>query len=189
MEEIWVDVNSWEGTYQVSSLGNVRNCITNHILIGDKNSLGYRRVMFYSKDANRKERHFVHRLVAFHFCPGYSADKVVNHKDGNKQNNCANNLEWVTRSENDLHAFRHQLRTVNIPKSKFIICTRNLETNQIVDFYQDRGYAEFSSDQNISLWQTKQLNSNSIFFSPKYQEYLKYEIVLRKDIHKPIVFF
>ena len=61
-----------------------------------------------------KKRFFIHRLVAQHFCEGYQKDLVVNHKDGNKLNNCANNLEWVTRSENDLHAFKNNLRQKHI---------------------------------------------------------------------------
>ncbi len=105
--EIWKDIENYEDYYQVSNLGNVRNKITNKILVGDTNNVGYRRVSLYQPLC---KRFFIHRLVAYHFCDNYSSDKVVNHKDGNKQNNCADNLEWVTRSENDLHAFKNNLR-------------------------------------------------------------------------------
>ena len=60
------------------------------IIIGDKNNMGYRRVTLYTPI---KKRFFVHRLVAYHFCRGYKEDLVVNHKDGNKLNNEASNLE------------------------------------------------------------------------------------------------
>ena len=46
----------------------------------------------------------VHTAVARAFCEGYSPNLQVNHKDGNKSNNAANNLEWVTQKENVLHA-------------------------------------------------------------------------------------
>ena len=107
--EIWKDIKDYENYYQVSNLGNIRNKITNKILVGDTNSGGYKRVSLYQP---LRKRFFVHRLVAYHFCENYSIDKVVNHKDGNKQNNCASNLEWVTRSENDLHAFKNNLRKI-----------------------------------------------------------------------------
>ena len=53
---------------------------------------------------------FVHRLVGKAFCEGYSSDKEINHKDGNKTNNHVDNLEWVTRSQNAQHAYDNGLR-------------------------------------------------------------------------------
>ena len=47
----------------------------------------------------------VHRLVAQEFCDNKLMRKEVNHKDGNKLNNAAVNLEWLSRSENQLHAY------------------------------------------------------------------------------------
>ena len=51
-----------------------------------------------------------HRLVAIHFIPNPDNKPEVNHKDGNKFNNRADNLEWVTSSENQLHAYRTGLQ-------------------------------------------------------------------------------
>lgn len=108
--EIWKDIKHYEGYYQISNLGRVKNTKTNYILmLSDKNSLGYKRVTLYNPV---RKRFFVHRLVAYHFCDGYRDGLVVNHIDGNKENNCAENLEWVTRSENDLHAFNMNLRKI-----------------------------------------------------------------------------
>ncbi len=105
--EIWKNIPEYEGYYQVSNLGNIKNTKTNEILVGDINSSGYRRVVLYNPN---KKRFFIHRLVAFSFCDGYSKDKVVNHIDGNKTNNSAYNLEWCSRSENDIHAYKNKLR-------------------------------------------------------------------------------
>jgi hypothetical protein len=107
--EIWKDIEGYNGYYQVSNLGNVKNVQTQKILNGDTNSIGYKRVVLYKPI---KKRFFVHRLVAYHFVDGYNKNLIVNHKDGNKQNNIADNLEWITHSENDKHAFKHNLRMI-----------------------------------------------------------------------------
>ena len=53
-----------------------------------------------------KSNHTVHRLVARAFIENELNKPQVNHKDGNKHNNNIDNLEWVTVSENGLHAYR-----------------------------------------------------------------------------------
>ena len=99
--EIWKD---FENNYSVSNKGNVKNNKTNKFITGDKNSVGYRRITTPNK------RYFIHRLVAEMFIPNPNNKPIVNHKDGNKLNNNVENLEWVTRSENDLHAFNLNFR-------------------------------------------------------------------------------
>lgn len=107
MIEIWKPIKNYENYYSISNLGNVKNNKTGKILCGDINNAGYRRITLYNPV---RKRYFIHRLVAYHFCDGYSSELVVNHVDGNKLNNYYKNLEWVTRSENDLHAYRLRLR-------------------------------------------------------------------------------
>ncbi|BEQ12894.1 putative HNH homing endonuclease [Pseudomonas phage Ep4] len=53
----------------------------------------------------------LHRLVAEHFIPNPLGLPQVNHKDGNRLNNAAYNLEWSTASANVLHAYRNNLKT------------------------------------------------------------------------------
>lgn len=100
--EVWKPVKEYN--YEVSSLGRVRNTSNNKILsLFDKNRMGYYRVILF-KDGQRK-RHFVHRLVAETFLENIENKPQVNHKDGNKQNNNVENLEWVSQSENMKHSY------------------------------------------------------------------------------------
>lgn len=102
--EIWTDIAGWESFYEVSSLGRIRSKRTDHFIIGDVNSAGYRRVLLSSiKHEPKYERFFVHRLVASHFIPNPEGFPEVNHLDGNKANNAVDNLAWTTRQQNELH--------------------------------------------------------------------------------------
>ena len=88
MIEEWKDIDEYEGIYQISNFGDVKNIKTNKILTGDINNAGYKRVCLYYK---HKKRYFIHKLVANHFVDGKGENLVINHIDGNKLNNKANN--------------------------------------------------------------------------------------------------
>ena len=102
--EIWKDVIGYEGLYLVSNLGRVKS-IKRQVAGGVRNTPekilkqhlqkeGYFTVVLY-KDGIPK-RLSVHRLVAIAFCDNPHNFPVVNHKDENKSNNLATNLEWCT---------------------------------------------------------------------------------------------
>lgn len=97
--EQWRPVKGYEEFYEVSNLGRVRSHIKGKILSPQDNGKGYFKVWF--KGGVRK---YIHRLVAEAFCERRSGAFEVNHKDGNQRNNRADNLEWVTSSENTKHA-------------------------------------------------------------------------------------
>lgn len=112
MEE-WKDVPGYDGKYQVSSLGNVRS--TNWRGTGQtknlflkKHNQGYLQVEL-AKDGRRKT-FTVHRLVAICFVEGYIEGLVVNHKNENKMDNRAENLEWCSQSYNTAYSARHLYR-------------------------------------------------------------------------------
>lgn len=108
--EIWKDVVGYETLFSVSNLGNVRSKRTNRILKQHLNKQG--RFAIATKIGGRKGLDLcfkVHRLVATAFIPNPNNKPTVNHTDGNKINNCADNLEWATHSENIQHAWDNGL--------------------------------------------------------------------------------
>lgn len=101
---MWKNIKGWEGYYSINENGYVRNDITGKLIKGDINSSGYYRVCLYNKNHKpSKQRFFRHRLVAIHFIDNPLNLEEVNHIDGDKSNNSRDNLEWVSRKENELH--------------------------------------------------------------------------------------
>ena len=95
--EIWKIIQDYEGLYQVSNTGKVKD-LKNHIKPVYKNNKGYMCLSLYY---NGKTYHpTVHRLVAKVFIPNPSNYEQVNHKDCNKENNSVENLEWCNQRYN-----------------------------------------------------------------------------------------
>lgn len=122
----WKSVPNYSN-YEVSDDGRVKNKKRNRLL-KPRIVKGYHRVVLCEQNVCRPIT--VHRLVADVFCPGDHTGLQVNHKDGNKTNNCANNLEWVTQSENNYHAYRTGLRTPPCPSRRRV---RIVETGEEFD--------------------------------------------------------
>lgn len=90
--------------YEITRDGKVINKQTGHTLAPQPNGKGYLRVSI------GKKLMFIHRLVAEKYIPNPENKPQVNHKDGNKLNNCVDNLEWVTNQENRNHAVDNDLQ-------------------------------------------------------------------------------
>jgi len=142
MEEIWKDVQDYEGFYQVSNKSEIRSVDRYIYCTRNKSySLMKGRILkqtfggnYYgvtlTKDNNKKYK-LVHRLVAELFIANSENKSEVNHIDGNKKNNKLNNLEWVTHKENESHASRLNLKAngENHHNSKF-------KNNDIINIYK-----------------------------------------------------
>lgn len=103
MEEIWKDIEGYEGRYQVSNLGNVKSL--NYRNSGYAKNLtpkcnNSNRLWVELTNGKSKRQLLVHRLVAAAFIPNDNNYPEVNHKDENPHNNNASNLEWCTRQYN-----------------------------------------------------------------------------------------
>ena len=132
--EVWKDIPEYEGTYQISNLGNVRSisrsvkgyksryCIPTRLKKKTINASGYEVVGLWKN--NRQNLVFIHRLIAEAFIENPNRYPEVNHVDGNKQNNDISNLEWCSPRMNVDHAYRAGLTT----RAKKVRC---VETGQI----------------------------------------------------------
>ena len=113
--EVWKPIKDYEQLYEISNTGKVRR--KDSILTRSNgrqlpvkggemqlrdNGNGYLRVKLCKN--NKSRRVLIHRLIAEHFIPQPEGLTVINHIDGNKQNNNISNLEWTTQKENIRHA-------------------------------------------------------------------------------------
>lgn len=156
-EEIWKDIQGYEGEYQVSTFGNVRSLdriseyVDGRVYTYDgkllkkrySSKLGYE-IVTISK--NSKIKHlYVHRLVAEAFIDNPMNYKFINHKDENKRNNHISNLEWCTPKYNMVYSdiFKKS-------RKKVIQYTRNNDYICTFDSIAEAEKATGIQNQNIS---------------------------------------
>lgn len=148
--EIWRQILGYE-KYQISNMGRIKKYTRTydkyyllHPYFNEKNE--YYEISLVNNE-NKTKHLKVHRLVAFTFVDGYSEEKnTVNHVDGNKKNNRADNLEWVSQSDNNKHAYKELNRKINVTyerhgKFKKIIITQT--NGEIFEFKTIRAFAKF----------------------------------------------
>lgn len=101
-QEIWKDVIGHEGLYKVSNQGNVMSFRKNinGVNVGSKMCNGYMSVSF-----GRGKTALIHKVVAMAFLHKIDGKNQINHKNGKRDDNRVENLEWVNNSENNKHAF------------------------------------------------------------------------------------
>lgn len=139
-DEVFEEWRTMGSGYEVSNHGRIRNQ-RGRILGGSLHKDGYIFVTIHGRQIP------LHRLIAQEFCDGKTDDSCVNHIDGNKQNNFASNLEWVTQQENIAHSIRNGLqpKTTRTYLGKFTSGQRQLIKDQA-----DSG--EMSRREIAALW-------------------------------------
>lgn len=138
-DEIFLKIKNYENLYEVSNLGNVRNCVTGKILVPWEMNNGYLQVTL-CKNGERK-KYLVHRLVASAFIKNPAKLPQVNHRNEIKTDNVVTNLEWCTSEYNNNYGTKTE-RT-----SKKVIC---LETGKIYSSIMEAERQTGIHNQSIS---------------------------------------
>lgn len=111
--------------YSVSNYGRVYSKYKKRYLAISKDKGGYCRVSMMIDGKEKKVS--LHRLVAMLFLDSIEGKEEVNHKDGNKENNKFDNLEWCSRSENIKHSYEKLGYSVGVEKKIYIITPQGEE--------------------------------------------------------------
>lgn len=158
MQEIWKDIKEYEGLYQISNLGNLISIKHNRIkpiIVKTQKSQRYLRVNLWKK--GEYKTFSIHRLVAEAFLPNPNKFPVVNHKDGNKLNNKANNLEWCTQSHNVKESYKLGLQKIFTPpmRENYIPWNKGkkMSTNYINKNYSTKKVNQYTMNNDfIKCW-------------------------------------
>lgn len=164
--QTWKSIPNFEGEYEVSNDGKIKSLkrkvkcrnglrsVNERILKPKISHGGYLNVQL----KNKGKFYSIHTLVLISFF-GNKPDPsfVCNHKDGNKLNNNIENLEWVTRSENQLHAFRTGLQ------KKISIKGEKNKMSKTIYAYNELGKLVHTCIGVSELARKLNLRKNSIF--------------------------
>ena len=142
-----------EDKYSVSNFGNIRNNNTDFTLTPFITDRGYLQVCIKFSSRESRVSTNVHRLVALAFVERDDQRSYVNHKDGDKTNNTASNLEWVTPSENNLHAV--ELGLIKSGEDAYLAKLTEKEVREILNLLE-------IGERNISLSRKYNVSPNTI---------------------------
>lgn len=140
MEEIWRDIEDLDGVYEVSNLGRIRNKKTKNIksFVYD----GHYYKFGYDYTVNKKRRkgwYRVHKAVAKAFIPNPEDKPTINHIDGDRKNNKADNLEWATHKEQSVHA-RDALK-INCGENHYSAKYTNEQVREMRRLYEEENFS------------------------------------------------
>lgn len=190
-EEAWLPVVGYEGLYEVSCLGRVKNIKSKRLVKQFYHEKGYLVLSLRAKGENKTKQ--VHRIVGFAFHPNPDNKPQINHDYGIKDYNVSWNLEWNTNGENG----RHARRTGLCKQIAETASSATLANKQVLDIFK----SELSQSELCRLYNTNDVIISNIKTGRKWssitgKKYVKKklseEIVLkifnsnlkRKDIAK-----
>lgn len=145
-QEVWKQIQGYEGYYEISTFGNVKSLVRTKQIKEDRimkvtnHCTGY---IIVGLTLNGKQTLFrLHRIVAFHFCDKKIGCNIVNHKNGIKTDNRAENLEWTTVSGNSLHAVEMGLQKVRVGEESNLASLSESDVIQIRQLFSQGCYRQ-----------------------------------------------
>lgn len=181
----WKDISGYEGLYRVSTNGDIYSVRYNKNLKpfyrGSRPDNKYL-VVHLNKYGSRKVAS-VHRLVAESFIPNLNNLPCINHKDGNKDNNCVDNLEWCTYSENNIHAIKNGLKQY---KSGTKNKNSKLTYDDVVEIKKSLilGDSKYGTRPLATKYGVDHKVIVDIYYNRKYQDVkIPYTLFVSSDIH------
>lgn len=172
MNEIWKDIPNYEGIYQVSNLGNFKS-YDRIVFFGKiktlrpgkklkfrKNKHGYLYTVFSVNKVRKTIK--VHRIVAQVFLENNDNKLCVNHINGIKDDNRVENLEWVTHSENIIHAWKIGLKKSIRGEKSHLSKLNNIQILEIKKIYNEQKISQKKIGElfNISASQIYRIVKN-----------------------------
>lgn len=119
--------------YEISITGLVRNTSNDYIKKPTLRKDGYLMV-----NLGHNTLRYVHRLMGDTYLENPDGKRTVNHKNGNKQDNRLENLEWMTHGENNKHAYDTGLKAGAVQKTAIPIQAMNIRTGEVREFQSQR---------------------------------------------------
>ena len=120
------------------------------------------------RGTKKRKTFLVHRLVAENFIPNTENKPTVNHKDGNKLNNCVDNLEWATSHEQNVHAFANGLNYARKGEAANRAEITWDDVHFIRNNYPDITVSELSKRVGITPIAIYKILYNENWFEPNY---------------------
>ena len=172
MMEEWRAIPGYEGLYEVSNKGNVRNVRRNTLLRLPKTNNGYIRV-FLCKNGKGYGK-YVHRLVSQVFIPNPDNLPQINHKNEDKSNNCVENLEWCTAKYNNNYGTA-RTRSINTRIKNGYVNEENVGLSQ--EEWRKKYYEKYYEDNREKIREYSEKNKEKIKeYKREYREKNKEKI-------------
>lgn len=167
MKEIW---KKTIGGYYVSNLGNIRH-ENKKIVKTFLSGRGYKTISVWYGNRNNRKNYVIHRLIAKAFIPNPNNFPQINHKDGNKLNNCVDNLEWVTARENNIHAIKTGLRDYKDREKPVLQIKNGIVIKRYKSIAQANKETKIDKTTIVNCCKHKAHNKSAGGFQWEYEQY------------------